>query len=117
MFGAMYAYELPRYTKFAVPITWAVQPVNMVVNTEWWESLPPKDRQIIQDVFDRIDVSGYFENAQGYITQGWAANPKTELLQLGDAEAKKWKKVMRESISGMLTGVDPKLVEAIEASR
>ena len=117
MFGAFYFFELPRYTKYCVLQTWAIQPICFVVNTQWWESLPPKERQAMQDVFDRIDVSMFFNNAQAGITQGWAANPKTELIKLSDSEAAKWKKAMRQGSTGILSGVDPKLVEAIEASR
>ena len=117
MFAAFYFYELPRYTKYCVKTAWAIQPLAFVVNTKWWESLPPKERQAMQDVFDRIDVSMFFNNAQAGITQGWAANPKTELLNLSAAENKKFKDFMRKGASDVLSGVDPKLVEAINASR
>jgi TRAP-type C4-dicarboxylate transport system substrate-binding protein len=117
MFAAFYFYELPRYTKYCVKTAWAIQPISFVVNTKWWESLPPQERQAIQDVFDRIDVSMFFGNAQAGITQGWAANPKTELLTLSAGETAKWKEVMKSGASDVLNSVDPKLVEAINASR
>ena len=37
MFGAFYFYDLPRYTKYCVKHTWAIQPLCIVVNTKWWE--------------------------------------------------------------------------------
>jgi TRAP-type C4-dicarboxylate transport system substrate-binding protein len=117
MFAAFYFYELPRYTKYCVKTAWAIQPISFVVNTKWWQSLPPQERQAIQDVFDRIDVSMFFGNAQAGITQGWVANPKTELLTLSADETAKWKKVMQSGASDVLNSVDPKLVEAINASR
>ena len=117
MFAAFYFYELPRHTKYCVKTAWAIQPISFVVNTKWWESLPPKERQAIQDVFDRIDLSMFFNNAQAGITQGWSANPKTELLKLSASENEKWKKVMRSGASDVLKSIDPKLVEAINASR
>jgi len=117
MFAASYFYELPRYTKYCVKSAWAIQPLSFVVSTKWWESLPPKERQAIQDVFDRIDVSAFFSNAQSGITQAWAAGEKTKLLTLSAAEDDKFKKAMLEGAKDVLSGVDPKLVEAIEASR
>jgi TRAP-type C4-dicarboxylate transport system substrate-binding protein len=117
MFGAFYFYELPRYTQYCVKTAWAIQPISWVVNTKWWESLPPKERQAIQDVFDRIDVSIFFSNAQAGITQAWAAGPETKLLTLSAEENDKLKKAMREGAKDVLSGIDPKLIEAIEASR
>jgi len=117
MFGAMYAYNLPRFTRYVTQLTWGIQPVNIVVNSKWWDSLPPKERTAIKDVFDRIDTSAYFENAQAGITQGWVANPKTDLIRLDPSEAKNWKDIMKKSSAGILKTVDPKLIQAIESSR
>jgi len=117
MFGAFYFYDLPRYTKYCVLKTWAIQPVNFVVNTKWWESLPEKERTAMQDVFDRIETAPYFENAQIAITQGWAANPELELIKLSDTEAQNWEKTMREAGAKALEGLDPELIKAIEASK
>lgn len=117
MFAAFYFYELPRYTKYCVLETWAIQPICFVVNTKWWQSLPPKERQAMQDVFDRIDVSMFFNNAQAGITQAWSANPKTELIQLNSAQAAEWKKMVQQGAAGVLSSANPKLVEAIDASR
>ncbi len=117
MFAAFYFYDLPRYTQYCVKVAWAIQPISFVVSTTWWESLPANERQAMQDVFDRIDVSMFFQNAAEAIAGGWAANPKTELIKLSDTETAKWKKAMREGAADVLTGADPKLVEAIESSR
>jgi len=116
-FAALYVYDLPRYTKTAVNLTWAIQPINVVVNTDWWKSLPAKERTAIQDVFDRIDTSHFFEGAQHYIAGGWNANPKTKLINLSASETRKWKKAMLKGSASILKSMDPKLVQAIEASR
>jgi TRAP-type C4-dicarboxylate transport system substrate-binding protein len=117
MFAAFYFYELPRYTQYCIKSAWAIQPLSFVVSTKWWESLPPKERQAIQDVFDRVDVSPFFSNAQAGITQGWATGEKTKLLTLSAEEDRQFKEKMREGSKDVLAGIDPKLVEAIEASR
>lgn len=117
MFGAFYFFELPRYTQYCVAQTWAIQPICIVVNTKWWESLPPEERTAIKDVFDRIDVSTFFNNAQAGITQGWAAGKTTKLIKLSDEEEKKWSEVLRQGSEGVINKVDPKLIEAIDSSR
>ncbi|MEN8246779.1 MAG: TRAP transporter substrate-binding protein DctP [Thermodesulfobacteriota bacterium] len=117
MFGAIYFYELPRYTKYCVKAAWAIQPICFAVNTQWWESLPDGDRKAMQDVFDRIDVSQFFEKATQAIADDWAANPKTELITVSDAELNLWQKGMKAGAAKLLKDADPKLVEAIEASR
>jgi TRAP-type transport system periplasmic protein len=117
MFAAFYFYELPRYTQYCILQTWAIQPICFVVNTKWWQSLPDAERQAMQDVFDRVDVSLFFNHAQAGISQGWQMNPKTELIELNAAEGGKWREVMQQGAADVLKGVDPKLVEAINASR
>lgn len=116
-FGAMYFYNLPRYTKYAVNISWGIQPICFVVNNDWWKSLPDAERTAMQDVFDRMDTSQFFEGAQKAIAGGWNANPKTELINLSDSEIAKWKKVMLKGSDSVLKSLDQKLVKAIESSR
>ena len=117
MLGAMYFYNLPRYTKYAVDVVWAIQPISIVVHSKWWESLPAAERTAMKDVFDRIDTSMFFENMQSYIVQGWSANPKTELVKLNQAEVNRWKETMRKGSDDVLAKLDPELVKAIESSR
>ena len=117
MLAAMYFYNLPRYTKYAVDVVWAIQPICFVVHSKWWDSLPAKERAAMQDVFDRIDTSMFFEGMGGAITQGWAANPKTELLKLSQSEVNTWKRAMNQGSASVLKKLDPKLVQAIESSR
>lgn len=117
MFAAQYFYELPRYTKYAVLATWAIQPICMVVSADWWDNLPADERQAMQDVFDRIDVSLYFSGAQSAITQAWEADPKTELIRLDQDEQAKWQAEMMAGSEEILKNIDPELVEAIKAGR
>ncbi len=116
-FGAFYFYNLPRYTKYAVNVAWGIQPISIVVNADWWKSMPAKERTAMQDVFDRVDTSQFFEGAQHAIAGGWNANPKTKLINLSQSEARNWKKAMLKGSASVLNSLDPKLVQAIEASR
>jgi TRAP-type C4-dicarboxylate transport system substrate-binding protein len=115
--AAMYFYNLPRYTRYAVDIVWAIQPISIVVNSAWWDSMPEKERAAINDVFERIDTSIYFEGIQDAIEGGWAANPATDINRLSAAESQKWKAAMRKGSENVLKSIDPELAAAIEASR
>jgi TRAP-type C4-dicarboxylate transport system substrate-binding protein len=117
MAGAFLFYDLPRYTKYAVPVTFAIQPICMVVNTKWWQGLPEPERKAIQEVFDRVDVSLFFDRTIGGLTQMWGQNPKLELVKLSDEEVKRWKATIRSGAKDVMSGVDPALVEAIDKSR
>ena len=117
IFSAHYFYELPRYTKYHIPVTWGIQPICFVVQTKWWESLPEEDRRAMNDVFERIDVAPYFNNAQAGLNSMWAKGPNTVACELETAEVEKWKEIMRDSSAGLLSGIDPKLVEAIKSAK
>ncbi|MEW6263037.1 MAG: TRAP transporter substrate-binding protein DctP [Thermodesulfobacteriota bacterium] len=117
MLGAIYFYNLPRYTKHVVPVTWAIQPICLVVNTKWWESLDPKARTAMQDVFDRIDVANFYDGLEGMLVQKWGAGPETKVNQLDQAEAERWKATMTEAAKSVAAGIDPKFIEAIKASK
>jgi TRAP-type C4-dicarboxylate transport system substrate-binding protein len=115
--AAAYFYNLPNYTKYAVDVVWAIQPICIVVNSVWWEALPPAERTAMKDVFDRIDTSTYFRGVQNAISSGWDADSKTELVKFDPAESEKWKQAMRKGSANILKSTDPKLIEAIEVSR
>lgn len=115
--AALYFYNLDRYTKYAVTISFAIQPICFIVNTKWYNSLPAESRQAIQDVFDRIDVSKWYNRFHADCIQRWDKNPKLELIELSADEAKKWRDAMREGIKDMLSGIDSKYLEAIDSAR
>lgn len=110
-------YNLPRYTKYLVPVSWTISPACWVVNTNWYESLDPKARAAIDDVFTRIEVSQFFDSYNENLKQKWGAGPETKINELDKAEEKKWKEAMRSSTKDLYKGIDPKYIQAIEASR
>ena len=115
IFAAQFFYELPRYTKYQIPVSWGVQPICFVVNTKWWASLPEADRKAMNDVFERIDVAPYFNNTQAGLNQMWAKGPNTTANIIDKAEAAKWIKIIQDSSAAVFSGVDPQLIEAIKS--
>jgi TRAP-type C4-dicarboxylate transport system substrate-binding protein len=117
MAAGLYYYELPRYTKYAVLIPIAIQPLCFVVNTKWYESLAPEARQAINDIFERIDVTKFYNNFEAACIEKWKNDPKLTLVKLSEPEEKKWHSTMRSSVKVMLTDINPKYIEAIDSTR
>jgi TRAP-type C4-dicarboxylate transport system substrate-binding protein len=115
--AAMYFYNLDRYTKYAVLIPIAIQPICIVVNTGWYQSLKPEARQAINDVFERIDVSRFYIGFEAACIQKWRDNPKLTLVELSGAEAQRWHNTMRSALKDMLSDIDRKYIEAIDSAR
>jgi TRAP-type C4-dicarboxylate transport system substrate-binding protein len=116
-FAAQFFYNLPRYTKYAVNVPWAIVPACFVANSKWWNSLPEKDKTAIKDVFDRINTSEFFEETKDALAQAWDADPQTELVNFPPEETKRMKAAMLAGSADTLRKLDPKLVQAIESSR
>ena len=114
--GAPY-YNLPRYTKYLVPVPITIQPIAVVVNTSWWQSLEPKVRTAIMDVFERIDVYAYYEKLDVDLIKKWSQDAGTILNTLSSDEAKKWRETMKSGAKETLKDIDPKYMDAILKSR
>jgi TRAP-type C4-dicarboxylate transport system substrate-binding protein len=117
MTGGMHYYTLDRYTKYAIMLPMRIQPVCWVVNSEWYGSLEPGVRKAIQDVFDRIDVSKFYDALQESAIRNWQTNPKLEPIELGEAEAKRWITTMRSANKDVLGDIDPEFIDAIDSAR
>jgi TRAP-type C4-dicarboxylate transport system substrate-binding protein len=117
MAGGVPFYDLPRYTKYLVPVPITIQPIAIVVNTSWWQALEPKVRTAMMDVFDRIYVNPYYEKMDAKLIKKWDDDPKTILNTLSSKEAEKWRETMKSGASETLKDIDPKYMDAIKKSR
>ncbi len=80
--GGVGYFELPRHTKYAVLIPFGNQPICMVANTKWWDSLPENVRDILSTTFDQIDASKYYEQFEQKSIEKWDADPKLSALKI-----------------------------------
>ena len=117
LMAAIYYFHLENYTRYLVPTTWALQPICIVVNTKWWEGLPAESRAAMNDTFERIDVSQWYEGVFDQLEAKWAAGPETKLNRLDEDESKIWQEIMQKSVAGMIDKIDPKYMEAINSVR
>ena len=115
--GGVGYFELPRHTKYAVVVPFGNQPICMVANTKWWNSLPEKARAALSVPFDQIDSSGFYSKFEQTSLKEWDDNPKLTAVKLDKAEIAKWQKTMRDSFQDMFKKIDPELIKAIDMAR
>ncbi|MCP3941589.1 MAG: ABC transporter substrate-binding protein [Desulfobacteraceae bacterium] len=115
--GGVGYYELPRNTKYAILVPFGNQPICMVANTKWWNSLPEKVRGALNIPFDQIDVSGFYSKLEQTSIKKWDDNPNLTAVKFDDAEVAIWQKAMRSSFGDMFEKIDPTLIKAINSAR
>ena len=106
-------YDLPRYTKYLVPISWGIAPMAMVANTKWWESLPEEERAIFKQALITPNVYKFYEQLQVEEVKNWDKNPKTELVVLSAEEQEKWRQSLVKSTKEFSKDLPPELMQAV----
>lgn len=106
-------YDLPRYTKYLVPISWGIAPMAMVVNTGWWESLPAEERAIFVQALEMPSIYKHFEKLQVEEVENWDKNPNTELVVLSAEEQEKWRQSLVKSTVEFSKDLPPELMQAV----
>lgn len=115
--GGVGYFELTRHTKYAVLVPFGNQPICMVANTKWWNSLPEKARNAFITTFDQIDASKYYSKFEQESIEKWDADPKLKTIKFNKQEVAEWQKIMRDSFKEMYGKLDPELIKAIDAER
>ncbi len=111
-------YDLPRYSKNLVPITWAISPMAIVVNADWWDGLDDISKEIFTYAFETPAVYPYLDRQEKRMIDEWGTTPKgTVRAELTAEEHAKWKNTLH-AVGNDFTKDAPKdLLEAIEATR
>jgi len=124
--GALFFFELPRYTPYLLPYVISVQPVCMTANTKWLDSVPesgqltdPGMRELLTHpvwgYFNRMDTWPYYERQGAIMMQFWKASAKMSPYNEGDA--KKLKQVVVDAQKSIFDKLDPKYMKAIDSVR
>lgn len=111
-------YDLPRYSKHLVPITWALSPMCIVVNADWWEGLDDTSKEVFTYAFETPSVYPSLDKAERKLISDWGNEPKgTVRHDLSPEEQAKWKDTLVE-VGKEFTKDSPKeLLDAIAATR
>lgn len=115
IFGYTY-YDLPRLTKYLFPIPFGLCPQALVVNAQWWNSLPDAEREALEFVINATDVYEYFEDRQHEILEWWDKNPETTLVKLTPEARAEWETVLKKSTEAFVQDINPALLEAVHST-
>lgn len=110
-------FQMDRYCPIVNKIPVSIMPICWIVNTQWWESLDPKARAALASPFERMDLSTFYTGLQERNTQEWRDNPKLTVVEFDPAEAARWNKAMRQAAEATISGIDPKYMAAVEATK
>ena len=116
IFGYTY-YDLPRQTKYMLPVPFGFGPQALVVNAEWWNNLPKEQRDAINFVVQCTDVHQYFEAEEKRILKWWDENPGTELVKLTPEARAEWDAALAEAAAEFTKDADPALLKAIRDNK
>jgi len=110
-------YDLPRYTKYMVPISWGMLPMAIIVNTEWWNSLEGREKEVFEQAFFAPTTYEYFADLEEKHMAAWDANPELELVKLSPEEETRWRQALTETREEFIKNSDQDLVKAIARTR
>ena len=105
IFGYTY-YDLPRQTRYMLPVPLGFCPQALVVNRKWWDSLPESERKALEFVIAATDVHQYFEDEEQRILKWWDENPDTILVKMIPEARAEWEAALRQATGEFDKGVD-----------
>jgi hypothetical protein len=89
----------------------------IVASTKWWEGLEEDARASIQTVLDVMEVEPFYERHQERMIQKWKDDPKLHAVDPSREMVDKWQAIMRDSLKDMISRIEPKYMEAVQATR
>ena len=113
IFGYTY-YDLPRQTRYMLPVPLGFCPQALVVNRKWWDSLPESERKALEFVIAATDMHQYFEDEEQRILKWWDENPDTILVKMTPEARAEWEAALRQATDDLAGGRGPwALLEAV----
>lgn len=111
-------YDLSRYAKNLVPITWVSSPMCLIVNARWWNSLDEPSREIFTYALMTPSTYQFLDQDEARQIREWGtATPHTWKSSLSPEETRHWKELLHEAGSEFVKDVPAELVQAAEACR
>lgn len=111
-------YDLPRYAKNLVPITWVSSPMCLIVNAKWWNGLDKTAREIFTYALMTPSTHQFLDEDEARQIDEWGTTtPSTEKSSLSPEETKRWKALLHEAGAEFVKDVPAELLQAAEACR
>jgi TRAP-type C4-dicarboxylate transport system substrate-binding protein len=109
--GGVSYYSLKDFTPYAVLVAVSIQPIAIVANTKWWNTLTEEQRAAIQEMFDILDTSRFYDRLTDREIENWRAIAGMKAVE--PADAADWRKAMQGATQSAITDIDPNLLKAI----
>lgn len=112
--GADY-FDLAKLAPHTVIVPVTIQPICFVANTSWWESLSSVQRSAIEETFETLNASVFYDNLTRNKIAEWQNDADLNVVYPDNAAH--WQETMRTGVRSLLAEVDSSLVQAILDSR
>lgn len=118
MDAALNLFKLDPYAKYAIVAPILPTSNVVIVNNQWWQSLPPDVRDAIDEVFQKTGagMSSYMYKIEASFNEQWK-NKGLNLTIISDADFKRWMDVAKPTVAGIAASLDPKYLQAFESTR
>jgi len=117
-------YQLYRYCPNVLPYPISIQPLAMICNTEWLDSLDssgdimaPGMRESFTRTFSRIETWRDGDRMANYGAEMYLAQPGAYSPPFDETEFRQMQQIMKDAQAEMFSEIDPKYMAAIDSVR
>ena len=109
-------YDMPRTAKHVIPYHFGVMPQALVVNSQWWDSLPDKERETLEFIIELTDAQKYFDENEASLLEWWKTNPDGNVVEMSPETLAEWNRLIKDANKDYIKDIDPALIEAIRST-
>lgn len=111
-------YDLSRYAKNLVPLTWVSSPMCLIVNAKWWDGLDKTSREVFTYALMATSTSQFLDADEARQIEEWGtATPNTRKSSLSPEEARRWKDLLHQAGTEFVRDAPAELLQAVEDCR
>lgn len=111
-------YDLSRYARNLVPLTWVSSPMCLIVNAKWWDGLDKTSRDVFTYALMAPSTSQFLDEDEARQIRAWGSTtPNTWKSSLSPEEVRRWKDLLHEAGVEFVKDVPAELLQAVEDCR
>lgn len=111
-------YDLSRYAKNLVPLTWVSSPMCLIVNAKWWDGLDKTSREVFTYALMATSTCQFLDADEARQIEEWGtATPNTWKSSLSPEEARRWKDLLHQAGTEFVRDAPAELLQAVEDCR
>ena len=116
--AALNLFHLDPYCKNAIVAPILPTSNVVIVNNQWWQSLPPDVRDAIDEVFQKTGagLSSFGYKTESSFIEQWKSKG-LNLTTISESDFKRWLDVAKPTVAEIAGSLDPKYLQAFESTR